>query len=258
MKITFLGVGEAFDFENDLPNNSHLLISEKTNMLVDCGYSVPKQWFKLGKEANFLDAIYISHKHADHYFGLPILLMRLWEGGRNRPLMIICQKELIDFFKDFSELAYKGFPAKFKYEINFTGVKSGHVIKLNDLELSFAPTIHSIENLAIKISDGINSYCYSGDGQFTEETERLYKNSDLVIQETYLYDKKVFGHSYITDSIEMAERNNIKCLALTHMQRDFRKNDLPKLRDKIKSDKVKIIIPEPFDESLISISELQK
>jgi len=246
MKIKFLGVGEAFD--NTLPNNSQLLTSNKTNLLIDCGYSIPQQWFKLNKEANFLDTIYISHKHADHYFGLPILLMRMWEEGRTKPIIIICQKELANFFRDFTELAYKDFPQKFKYERNFIGVESGQTIKFNDLELSFAPTIHSIENLAVKVNDNKSSYCYSGDGQFTKETEKLYKDSDLVIQETYLYDEVKIGHACITDSIEMAEKQNIKCLALTHLQRDFRKNELPKINEKIKSDEVKIIIPKPFDE----------
>jgi hypothetical protein len=32
------------------------------------------------------------------------------------------------------------------------------------------------------------------------------------------------------------------------MNRDFRKNDLPKMRDKINSNKIKIIIPEPLEE----------
>ncbi len=246
MKIKFLGVGEAFD--SILPNNSHLLESEKTKLLVDCGYSIPQQWFKLEKEADFIDAIYISHKHADHYFGLPILLMRMWEERRTKPLTLICQKELVNFFKNFIELAYKGFSKKFKYETNFIGVKNKQIIKFNDLELSFAPTIHSIENLAIKVNDSKISYCYSGDGQFTKETERLYKDSDLVIQETYLYDERKIGHACIKDSIKMAEKQNIKCLALTHLQRDFRKNDLPRIKDKIKNDKVKIIIPEPLDE----------
>ncbi len=246
MQIKFIGVGEAFD--NVFPNNSHLLVSEKTNMLLDCGYSIPQQWFKLNYEPNFLDAIYISHKHADHFFGLPMLLMRMWEDGRTKPITIICQKELVEFFKNFTDLAYRGFTEKFKYKMNFVGVESGQAIALKDLELSFAPTVHSIENLAIKIRDGKNSYCYSGDGQFIEETITLYKNSDLVVQETYLYSEKKVGHACMTDSIEMSENNNIKCLALTHLQRDFRKNDLSKIKDKIKNDKVKIIIPEPLDE----------
>ncbi|MDO8486381.1 MAG: ribonuclease Z [Candidatus Staskawiczbacteria bacterium] len=246
MKITFLGTGEAFD--DNLPNNSHLLVSEKIKLLVDCGYSVPQQWFKFKKEADFLDAIYISHKHADHFFGLPIILMRMWEEGRTKPISIICQEESVEFLKSFMELAYKGFVEKFKYKINFIGVKSGRVIELRDLKLSFAPTVHSIENLAIRITNGENSYCYSGDGQFVKETIELYKNSDLVIQETYLYDENKIGHSCIKDSIKMAEQNNIKCLALTHINRDFRKNNLEKIRYNIKSEKVKIIIPEPLDE----------
>ena len=60
MKINFLGVGEAFD--NVLPNTSILVSSKKTNILLDCGYSVPQQYFKLSNNPNFLDAIYISHR----------------------------------------------------------------------------------------------------------------------------------------------------------------------------------------------------
>ncbi len=246
MKIIFLGTGEAFD--DILPNNSHLLVSEKIKMLVDCGYSVPQQWFKLAKEADFLDAIYISHKHADHFFGLPMILMRMWEEGRTKPITIICQKGLVEFFKSFTQVAYRGFPAKFKYKINFTGVQSGQTIDLDNLKLSFVSTVHSIDNLAIKITDDKNSYCYSGDGQFTKDTIKLYKDCKLVIQETYLYDEKKIGHACITDSIAMAEENNIKCLALTHLQRDFRKNELPKIRREIKGDKVEIFVPEPMDE----------
>ena len=246
MNIKFLGTGEAFDVNN--PNNSHVLVAGKTRLLVDCGYSIPIPWSKLDYDADFLDAIYISHKHADHFFGLPIILMMMWEKGRAKPITIICQKGLVEFFKGFTETAYRGFTAKFTYEMNFIGVEAGQTIEFNDLTLSFAPTIHSIENLAIKISDGKNSYCYSGDGQFTEETVGLYKDCDLVIQETFLYDKRKLGHACITDSIKMAEENNVKCLALTHLQRDFRKNELSNIKNKIKSDKVKIIIPEPLDD----------
>ena len=128
------------------------------------------------------------------------------------------------------------------------GVQSQQTVKFNGSELSFASMVHSISVLAIKISDGVHAYCYSGDGQFTDEAVALYKNCDLVIQETYLYDKKIFGHACITDAISMAEENNVTCLALTHLQRDFRKNDLPGLRGNIKSDKVKILVPEPHDE----------
>ena len=246
MKIIFVGVGDAFD--ENYPNNSHLLIAEHSNILFDCGYSVPRQWWRMGYDRDFLDAIYISHRHADHFFGLPIMLMRMWEDGRTKPITIISQKKMVGLLESLTDVAYKGFLKNFKFKIKFIGVKPGKSLIFNELSLSFAPTIHSIDNLAVRVTDGKASYCYSGDGQFIKQTEELYKSSDLLIQETYLYDEKKSGHACITDTLEMAERLNIKTLALTHLNRYFRKNQLPGLKEKIVSQKVKILIPEPSDE----------
>jgi len=240
MKVVFLGVGEAFD--ENYPNNSSLVFTDKTKLLLDCGYSIPAQLWKFNSDPNFLDAIYISHQHADHFFGLPPILMRMWEGRRKRDLTVIGLKGL----REFMEYAYKDFIKKFGYKINLIESDEGKTIDFQDLKMSFHKTIHSGENLAIKIDDGNSLFAYSGDG--SPIAGNFYNNLDLLILETYLYDEEKIGHSSIVSAIKFAENNNVKCLALTHMNRDFRKNDLPKIREKIKSDKVKIIIPEPLDE----------
>ena len=90
MKVIFLGVGEAFDENN--PNNSHLVLSGKTSLLLDCGFVVPYQLWKYNNDQSFLDGVYITHPHADHYFGLPALLVRMSEEKRTRQFTIICQK----------------------------------------------------------------------------------------------------------------------------------------------------------------------
>jgi ribonuclease BN (tRNA processing enzyme) len=245
MKIIFLGVGEAFD--KDLPNNSHLLVSDKTNLLVDCGFTIPWQLWKFNEDPNLLDAVYISHRHGDHFLGLPALFLRMWEGGRKRDLTVFCQKDFKEEFGNFMEFVYKGFQKKFEYKINLIESTDGGELVFNDLSLSFQKTIHSGDNLAVKITDGKNIYAYSGDGSPVQGTD-FYKNLDLAILETYLYDTEKVGHSSIVGAIKFAEANDIKCLALTHINRDFRKNELPKIKDKIMSDKVKIIIPEPLEE----------
>lgn len=245
MKIVFLGVGEAAD--EGLPNNSHLVITRKTKLLLDCGFDIPKQLWKYNSDQNFLDAIYISHQHADHYFGLPLLLLRMWEEQRERKINIICQTNFKQNFKTLMDLAYAGFLQKFKFKINFIEVDKNSEIKFNDLKLSFAETKHSSKNLAIKINDGKKIISYSGDGMFNKKTEKLYKNSDLLIHETYLYNKETMGHGYIMGVIEMAKRNNIKCLALTHLQRDLRKKKMKEIKDKVSKKGVKVIIPNPLD-----------
>ncbi len=248
MKIIFLGVGEAFD--ENVPNNSHLIITDKTKLLLDCGLTAAPQVWKFEPDQSFLDGVYISHWHADHYFGLPGLLLRMWEGGeggRTRPFTIISRKGFKEQFDKLMDLSYLGFREKFKYEIKIIEVEEGEYIEFQDLKLSFAKTVHSGENLAVKISDGKNKMAYSGDGSPVAGSD-FYKDLDLLILETYLYDKEIIGHSSVVSAISFAEKNNVKCLALTHINRDLRKNELPNLRDKIKSDKVKIIIPEPLNE----------
>lgn len=241
MKIIFLGTGEAADENN--PNNSSLVVSEKTNLLLDCGFTTPYQLWKYNNDQSLLDGVYITHLHGDHYFGLPILLVRMWEEGRTKPLTVICQKGAGEIIKKIMDMAYSGFRKKLKYEINFVEVGSGEEIKLNDLKLSFALGKHSTDVLAIKVENDEKSLCYSGDGMFTEESKRVYKGSGLVIQETYLYDEEKVDHASIVSAVKMAEENDIKCLALTHINRDVRKN-----LKKVSSNKVKIIIPQPFEE----------
>ena len=104
MKVVFLGVGEAAD-ENH-PCNSHLILS-KTNLLLDCGYSIPRQVWKYNKDKDLIDAIYISHLHADHCFGLPALLIRMMEEKRTKPVAIICKTEFVTQIKQIIDLGYE-------------------------------------------------------------------------------------------------------------------------------------------------------
>jgi len=47
MKIIFLGVGEAFD--ENLPNNSQLVMSGKINLLLDCDLQFPSKFGNTAK-----------------------------------------------------------------------------------------------------------------------------------------------------------------------------------------------------------------
>jgi len=242
MKVIFLGTGEAFD-ENYL-NNSSLVLTGKTALLLDCGMSAPYQLWKYNNNQNLLEAVFISHFHADHCFGLPALLTRMWEEKRKKDLTIISSngrdiKRLIDF-------GYKNIYSKLGFKIIFQKYRN---LNINDLSLSFAKTKHSIGNYAVKVEGQGKSICYSGDGMFSEEAKELYRGCDLLIHEAYLLNKKKEGHACIKDLIRMAEQNNIKCLALTHINRFLRKKGfkVPQGLPAGRQGKTKIIIPKPFD-----------
>ncbi|NUN15843.1 MAG: ribonuclease Z, partial [Myxococcales bacterium] len=104
-KLTFIGTGEAFDPE--LPNTSVLYTGSK-NILVDCGFSVPHAFWRITHDPNLLDAIYITHIHADHTFGLPALLLWMRIAGRTRPLRIFGGSGVGTWLSRLLALAYPG------------------------------------------------------------------------------------------------------------------------------------------------------
>ena len=77
-------------------------------MLIDCGYAVPHSIWRLHPEPDYIDAIFISHRHADHYFGLPSYLTRLAEDGRKREIEIVCAQGMQQVILQMIDYGYEG------------------------------------------------------------------------------------------------------------------------------------------------------
>ncbi|HLJ44937.1 MAG TPA: ribonuclease Z [Bryobacteraceae bacterium] len=221
MRIILLGTGEAFD--ENWANTSALVHAEST-ILLDCGYSIPAAVWAYGGSADLLDAIYITHAHADHYFGVPPLLVRMYEDKRTRPLTIISQKDVLDRVWALMELAYPGTRDRLRFPMERVEVSADRELEWREFRLRFAPSRHSISNLAIRIEHGGKAFCYSGDGMFTDAGRELFANADVLLHEAYSFDASP-AHADIPRLIEMAEQCGVKRLVLAHIRRDLRKDE---------------------------------
>lgn len=245
MKVIFLGNGEAFD--ERYPNHSHLVLSDKTALMLDCGDSAVRSIWKYTKDHSLIDVLYITHRHSDHLFGIPALLGRMLEEERKKDLTIICSEQIKTDIERLTEHAYFGITS-YGFEIKFIIAEDGKEIQFNDLKLTFAKTLHTAYNLAVRIDDGKNIVCYSGDGPFDEATEKIYKDADILMHECYMFDQRIKGHVAAVDVFEMAKRNNVKCLALAHFKRSFNDETRKKVKEAIPNTGLKIILPEPLEE----------
>ena len=241
MEVEFIGVGEAFDCNN---SNTSIFVKSDTKLLIDCGFTVFHAFSKCYNDADYLDAVYISHFHGDHVGSLPALLLWLWEEGRTRDLNIVCQEDSEKKIMDLLDLVYPNFKEKFNYDIKFVIVGEGDKIRFNELSLSFAFTVHSTNNLAIKVEEDGESVCYSGDGMFNEKTLEMYKGSSLVIQEAYLFDEEKIGHASIMSSVEKIDARKI---ALVHINRHFRREKWSVVKSFFKKSKKDVIVPVSGD-----------
>ncbi|MBI2547640.1 MAG: ribonuclease Z [Candidatus Aenigmarchaeota archaeon] len=220
MEVVFVGSGEAFD-ENR--HNISILVNSKTKLLLDCGYNVPQSLWEYNSNPNFLDGVYISHFHADHYYGVLPLILRMEEDGRKKEFTIIGQKGVKESILNALELSWKGWSDLTRYPFNIEFVEIGGSLSFNELELSFALTSHVIPNYAIKVALKERSMCYSGDGAPTEESKNLYQGTNLLAHELCTPDKPVGGHATVKDIVKLLQETKLGRLALVHIMRTFLK-----------------------------------
>lgn len=92
-ELLILGCGHS---EADtLFNNNALVTNSQGNLLIDCGYTIKPALTAQGLKLQDIDAVFITHVHADHMFGLE----RLANEGRykyKKKARLILHHELYD------------------------------------------------------------------------------------------------------------------------------------------------------------------
>ncbi|MBF0364834.1 MAG: ribonuclease Z [Oligoflexia bacterium] len=243
--LKVLGCGEAFD--EHLGNNSILCYGKKTpTILFDCGYQIPPRLWQEKKLYPKLDAIYIGHTHADHYFGLPAVLYRFKEEGRSRPLTIWCPKGAIKKIEQLCNLAYGNFLQQSGYAITLIELKDRQQLLWKGITLECIKTIHSVLNLGVKLTftNGKGLF-FSSDGKLTKRAFEKIRYCDVVIQEVFSLKRP---HPYHTNLQELLAASDVLAtigtLAITHIARKERDKLIRYLKEKIRLGNLVVINPQ--------------
>jgi len=245
VEIFFIGVGEACDSTHG--NTSALVTTDNgTKILLDCGFSVPHHYFRTFADDSGPDYIWISHFHGDHFFGLPLLFLRLWQMKRTRPLPIVSQQGLADKVKNALELAYPGFEKKLSFALEFHTVSPGDTFSIGGLNWSTAKSEHSQYNLGLLLDDGSKRLYYSGDGRPTAPVKELIRGCNCIIHEAFKLVDEFPYHGSITSCLELADTAGVENMALVHLDRDFRANEID-LINKILQGRRGILLPVAGD-----------
>lgn len=245
MEIVFLGVGEACDPDN--PNTSLLVKSDRHQVMLDCGFTTPHIYFKTCDNADELDALWISHFHGDHFFGVPLLLLRFWEMGRGKPISIIGRPGTEDLVSRAMELAYPGLMPRFDYPVRFIELSSGDESEAVGFLWRAAENDHPEPCLAVRLEQTGKSMFYSGDGRPNPETIRLAAGCDLAVHEAFRVSGETPGHGTVAGCLEFARRAGVEAMALLHVQRQERAGHEEEIRALLVESGLKVFLPESGD-----------
>ncbi len=183
MRITLLGVGEAFDPEQ--PNSAVLVEQDEFRLLIDCGHSVVPILWRTVTDPDGIDAVFLTHRHADHVVGLPPVLDRWSWQGRRKALLVVASAAVQTQLRELLQLLAID-PA---YDICYAAPDD--MPALGPFALQTAPTRHYVPNLALQLASGGRRFAFSGDGRPTAASLALFADADLLLHECWESDPAI-------------------------------------------------------------------
>jgi len=150
-EVTILGSSSATPVFNRNPTAQLLNCNEKI-YLIDCGEGTQQQMIRFGLKASKIDAVFISHLHGDHYFGLIGLLSTMHLNGRIKPFQIFAPAPL----KEILEMQFKYSDTILRYEIDFVSTTDDAPAKIFENQDMVVETIilnHRIPTTGFKFTE---------------------------------------------------------------------------------------------------------
>ena len=217
--LTFLGSAAAVPAIGH--DNTYLAIEgDPSTLLIDCGGSPLLKLQLAGLDPAQPGYLLLTHRHPDHIYGFPSLMLGLWVLGCSTPLQVLGETEglhaaqtLLGAFHPEKE--WPGFcpPAYRAIDLSQESV----ALDLPDLLVTVAPTVHPVPSMAVKIMNKATgtSVVYSSDTAPCDALVRLARGADVLIHEAAGAE---YGHSSPAQAGAMARRAGVDKLYLIHYQ----------------------------------------
>jgi ribonuclease Z len=216
----------------DRGNTAFTVRTENMLFLADAGPSVFGDLQRAGIEPSNIDAIFLSHGHADHILGFPQLALLQKFITKDPPLRIYCSAEVRDKVTKVTELTFPealdGLP-KFNWIELAEGPRQYHDLT-DDIQLTtelvFGPPYMPVLGLRLDFFDKGVSLAFSADTAPSDIVASLAHNCDLLIHEASFsatmqpdVSPELFFHSDARQAGQIAARAGAKRLALVHLSR---------------------------------------
>jgi ribonuclease BN (tRNA processing enzyme) len=217
LDLLFLGSGNAF--ASGRYWSSFLL---NGRYLFDASPAVLAHLKRSGTPPADIEAVFISHFHADHFFGIPFLLLEYAElSHRDRDLTIVGPPGIQERVRMLTKI---GFPYLLEREqsyeqqyIDLSDGKRGEVDTLRFLARSVTH-VEELECFGYRVEVGGRVLAYSGDTVFCESLIELAEGADVFVVECSRWDERNGPHLGPADIRELRRRLGPKpAFVLTHL-----------------------------------------
>lgn len=225
LQLQFVGCGDAFGSGGRFNTCFHLK-GERTNVLIDCGASSLVAMKKYGVDRNSIQAILVTHFHADHFGGVPFFMLDAqFFGKRTEPLTIVGPPGLEDWYVRVMETSFPGSSkVQPKFPLTLLEIRAGEAIELCGVRVKASQALHGPADgpyFALRVEAEGRSVAYTGDSEWTPTLIDAARDADLFIAEAYFRDKSVATHLSLSAIEAHLSELRPRRLVLTHMSDDM-------------------------------------
>ena len=208
--------------------SAYLVRGPSGSVLVDCGQTTLAGLAALGLRRNEIDAIVISHFHADHFGGVPSFLLATldFEDRRRRPLVIAGPPGIEQRVHAAARAIGHGLDGhRFAFPLRFLELRAGGpAATVGPVSIRLFEAHHAPDSSphGMLIDDGARRIAYSGDTGWFDALPQRVAGADLFLCDcTHVRPEYAFHLSL--EELE-ARRAQFDCgqFVLTHLGREMR------------------------------------
>lgn len=236
LDITFIGSGNAF-----ADSRCHSGFVVNGHVLFDCPPTALYALKRAGVDLAAIDTIVLSHFHADHYFGLPFLLLEYVFPGaaggrtpaRTRDLTIVGPPGLADTIEQVNSLAFPkilDFPTSYKR--HYVELSPGQKATVNKVELAAVRMNHAEGVLDTclgyrAVTEG-RRISYTGDTGWCDGLFELAEDAEVLVTDcNYPTGRNLPEHLSLEEVRDLRARvPATTAMILTHLGHDEAPTDM--------------------------------
>jgi ribonuclease BN (tRNA processing enzyme) len=212
--------------------SGYLIEAGETHVLLDCGNGV---FGKLREQIDYvdLDAVLVSHLHADHWLDLVPYSYALTYAPKQQPVPVhtwpgtdtpakprlIAPPGATEMFRRV--VGAWGNDDLIENAFDLSEYEPGDTVEVGPIAASFHPVPHFIDTFAVNITaEGGGKLSYSADTRPGEEIVEIARDADLLLIEATLPRPErtgVRGHLTPEEAGEHAKRAGAKHVVITHI-----------------------------------------
>jgi len=219
-EVVFIGTSDAFG-AGGRRQSCTLVRGPSGGLMFDCGGTTLSGMNELGIERGEVDTVVLSHFHADHFGGVPgLLIAMLYEDLRDAPLRIAGPPEVEERVRSACEAL--GHPLEdrlWRFKIEFTVLEPGKPARLGPVDVVAFQTHHNPEAnpQGYVVTAGDKRIAYSGDTGWFDALPDMVRGADLLVTEC---TQVTPGYEYHLSLEELVDRQNefdVGEMILTHL-----------------------------------------